>query len=85
MNMPVWIIIAILLSIAATCGLAWVLRRINQGPDEKQARDAKRGQGDGGGDAGPLYVDGPSHRGEAASDHGDGDGDGGGGDGGGGD
>ncbi len=78
--MPQWIIVAALLSVLATVWLAWLLWRVNVGPQSK-----RKGGGDGGAH---VYADGggKSRHDNDATDGGSSDGgsDGGGGDGGGG-
>jgi hypothetical protein len=77
--MPTWIIIVILLSIAATALLASVLQRINA-----PAKGARR-KADGGGESTPVAHDGSGRGDKHDNDAGDSSSDSGGGDGGGGD
>jgi len=74
-GMETWVIAAALASIAATGGLAFLLYRMNAGPEQRRRKGA--------GDGGAAYVGGDGGRGRAESDRSDDSGDGGGGDGGG--
>lgn len=75
--MPQWIIVAALLSVLATVWLAWLLWRVNVGPQAKRGRDR-------GGDGGThVIADGGGGKSRHDADSNDGSSDSGGGDGGG--